>query len=159
MRADAGGGGDAGGGVAQAPPNRDDAADSDGLELRRRPGCTQPRCRPAANPSAAAPKATSSTAVNVDSPTATSAPWKTPTTTSPIAQLEAKPAAVKNSSSRCGRGVLSNARTAARLVPGRRPLNNPRTSASRLIARAAASGAAAVDAGRTRTARMPGATR
>jgi hypothetical protein len=65
----------------------------------------------------------------------------------------------------------------ARLVPGRRPLNSPRTSASSPIARAAASDPAdrrsaarrdsrppcsvprAVDAGRTRTARTPGATR
>ena len=72
--------------------------------------------------------------MNVDPPTATLAPWKTPTTTSPIAQLQAKPAAVKKSSSRWGLGVSSNTSTAARLVPGRRPLNNPRTSASRFIA-------------------------
>ena len=158
MRADPGGDDVAGGGVAQAPAEPRAPGGADGLELRRRAGWTQPRCRPAANPSAAAPKATSSTAVNVDPPTATLAPWKTATTTSPIAQLEAMPAAVKKSSSRCGLGVLSNARTAARLVPGRRPLNNPRTSASRFIAPASAGGGPG-RAARTRTARMPGATR
>src|SRR5215217_1437359 len=94
---------------------RGDAALPDGFGLWARLGCTQPLCRPAANPSAAEPKATSITAVNVDPPTATLAPWKTPTTTSPIAQVEAKPAAMKNSRSRCGLGDLSNARTAARL--------------------------------------------
>src|SRR3954447_21731244 len=126
-------------GLRRRRPNGEDAAVADGLELRRRVGWTQPCCRPTANPNAAAPKATSSTAVNVDPPTATLAPCKTPTTTSPIAQLETKPAAVKKSRSRCGSDVLSNTRPAARLVPGRRPLNNPKTSASRFIARGSAS--------------------
>ena len=72
--------------------------------------------------------------MNVDPPMATFAPWKTPTTSSPITQLEANPAAVKKSSGRCGWDVLSSTRTAARLVPGRRPLNSPRTSASRFTA-------------------------
>ena len=73
-------------------------------------------------------------------------------------QLAAKPATVKNSSGRRGSGARNSTSTAARLVPGRRPLNTPRTSASILMTRVAASGAA-VDAGRARTARMPGATR
>ena len=92
--------------------------------VRRAGGCTQPRCSPAAKPSAAAPNATSSTAVSVPPPMATSAPWKTPTTTTPTTQLAARPAAVKNSSGRRGAGALSSTSTAARLVPGRRPLNS-----------------------------------
>ena len=38
MRADPGGGGDPGGGVAQVPANRDDAPVADGLERRARAG-------------------------------------------------------------------------------------------------------------------------
>jgi hypothetical protein len=57
-----------------------------------------------------------------------------PTTTSPMAQLQANAATVKKRSSRCGLGFSSRTRTAARLVPGRTPLNSPRSSASRFIA-------------------------
>src|SRR4051812_16136017 len=120
-------------GLRRPRANREDDVAAGGPDPPRCGGWIQPRRRPAANPSAAAPKATSRTAVNVEPPTATSAPWKAPTTTSPTAQVQASPAAVKASSSRCGAGVLSSARTAARLVPGRRPLNNPRTRASRVI--------------------------
>ena len=74
-------------------------------------------------------------AVNLEPPMATSAPWKAATTSTPIVQLEANPAAMKKTSGRRGWGDLSNTSSAARLVAGRRPLSNPSASASMFMAR------------------------
>src|SRR4051812_7863407 len=75
-------------GLRRRSPKRDAVPVTGGLEPRQRVGWTQPDCRPAANPSAAAPRARLSTAANVDPPSARSAPSNTPTTSNPITQLD-----------------------------------------------------------------------